>query len=568
MAGETDEQKSEQSAFANLVLGAVSTFLGAVFFSVVVWLLEPLLAILPFWLNAIMGVSIVIALPYLGYVVVRLGGCSVGSEHRAWYERFRFGFLTDNYNGRYASGMGKAIVAIDRFFGDASDVRELDEAKPRPLGLFPKAFGLKVPAPLWTAASYDRSLLLAFLYPPLAMLVFWTIWGGASVGQAELALGLKPEPLDWKRAVWIGPAIAISVSLWLIGEAESWPAKLASLLFFIVAVAAGSAGAGDGANGAAHAVGCTLAVFVTLSHFFHDRLASAGAGAAIVAGFSSAIAVTVAVPLIDESAVIGIGLTTAVATIFLFSVSKIANLANQNKFMGQFLIILSTISLFISMGLTTITPGRNANYLIYFLIVLTFINAPFDWVAVGITRGLIRRGQQSGGIAPIITALIDLLLSLPLMAILAFAILWVTELYNCSAISSGGRAVIDVPAYLAAMNDPAQRSDPKYYWLYAMLFSSQIPAIANFSFSALCLLRGAPFINRKIAQMLPESGTIGTWHRGVVSSLAAGQMAVAVAIGLGLYYALVVGLIAIIDPLFGEGLLSVLSAAQITPLLG
>lgn len=169
---------------------------------------------------------------------------------------------------------------------------------------------------------------------------------------------------------------------------------------------------------------------------------------------------------------------------------------------------------------------------------------------------------------PLIAALLDLFLSLVLMAMLAFAILWATEIFNFNSISGGNDAVINVPEYLAAMNDPAQRGDPKYYWLYAMLFSSQIPAIANFAFSALCLLRGVTLINRKIAQMMPESGDIGSWQRLGVASLASVQLALAVAIGLGLYYAMAAGFIAVLDPLFAGGLVSVLEHAQISPLLG
>jgi len=221
----------------------------------------------------------------------------------------------------------------------------------------------------------------------------------------------------------------------------------------------------------------------------------------------------------------------------------------------------------------TILPLVMASYentgpsitLLYFLGLLSVVNAPFDWVAIGITRGLLRRGLELGALWPLVLALGDFLISLLLMAVLAFATLWATEIYNHSIVSGGGRAVIDVGSYLDAMADPKRRGDPYYYWLYAMLFSSQIPAILNFAVAALCLLRGVPAITRRIAAKLPEDGEIGTWRRLTISGTCAAQFGLALAVGLGCYYALVWGLIRLVDPLFATGLVGLLRMARLYP---
>lgn len=51
--------------------------------------------------------------------------------------------------------------------------------------LFPRAFGLRTPASLWTAPAFDRCLFLALLYP-----VIWAVSGHVGRAEAALHLGL------------------------------------------------------------------------------------------------------------------------------------------------------------------------------------------------------------------------------------------------------------------------------------------------------------------------------------------------------------------------------------------
>jgi hypothetical protein len=62
----------------------------------------------------------------------------------------------------YAQWLTKFLDAVDRFFGDAGMADRT---------LFPRAFGLKTPAPLWTAPAFDRCLLLALIYPIATILI-------------------------------------------------------------------------------------------------------------------------------------------------------------------------------------------------------------------------------------------------------------------------------------------------------------------------------------------------------------------------------------------------------------
>ena len=82
---------------------------------------------------------------------------------RQTYDALRANLAEGNLAARlYAERLTRFLDWIDRFFGDA---RKADRT------LLPHAFGLKTPAPLWTAPSLDRCLLLALFYPILTIFV-------------------------------------------------------------------------------------------------------------------------------------------------------------------------------------------------------------------------------------------------------------------------------------------------------------------------------------------------------------------------------------------------------------
>src|ERR1700736_6015213 len=77
------------------------------------------------------------------------------AERRA-YDALRNSLTGDNLAARlYARWLTVFLDRVDRFFGDAGKSNHT---------LFPHAFGLKTPAPLWTASALDRCLLLALIY--------------------------------------------------------------------------------------------------------------------------------------------------------------------------------------------------------------------------------------------------------------------------------------------------------------------------------------------------------------------------------------------------------------------
>jgi hypothetical protein len=119
-------------------------------------------------------------------IIIKRGG----PHERSAYSELRKTLAQGGLPARvYAERLKVALDAVDRFFGDAGMADRT---------LWPRAFGLRTPAPLWTAAAFDRCLLLALIYPLVTVLVIW----GASghVGPAERALTLPVNSSGWLRA--------------------------------------------------------------------------------------------------------------------------------------------------------------------------------------------------------------------------------------------------------------------------------------------------------------------------------------------------------------------------------
>jgi hypothetical protein len=107
--------------------------------------------------------ALVFSLLYRRY----LGVLSAGARRRGTAERQAYDALRESLTGGnlaarlYARWLQRFLDAIDRFFGDAGMADRT---------LFPHAFGLQKPAPLWTAPAFDRCLLLALIYPIVTIL--------------------------------------------------------------------------------------------------------------------------------------------------------------------------------------------------------------------------------------------------------------------------------------------------------------------------------------------------------------------------------------------------------------
>jgi hypothetical protein len=129
-------------------------------------------------------------------LLLGLGGKPHGSIERRNYDGLRLSLEDGGWPARvYSDRLTRLLDGVDRFFGDIDSAGQPRWAR----SAFPRAFGLKTPAAPWTAAAYDRCLLLALIYPPASIFAMWTISG--HVGATEAALGLHEQAPDAARAV-------------------------------------------------------------------------------------------------------------------------------------------------------------------------------------------------------------------------------------------------------------------------------------------------------------------------------------------------------------------------------
>jgi hypothetical protein len=132
-------------------------------------------------------VSVLAVLVYRRYAIIIK---RAGPQDRRAYTALRQTLTQGGLPARiYSERLRVVLDAVDRFFGDAGMADRT---------LWPRAFWLRTPAPLWTPASFDRCLLLALIYPIAVIFVMWVASG--HVGPAERALGLHTNAPGWARA--------------------------------------------------------------------------------------------------------------------------------------------------------------------------------------------------------------------------------------------------------------------------------------------------------------------------------------------------------------------------------
>jgi hypothetical protein len=204
MAEQTAEgEKAEQSS-DNPILKYLGSAVFAAFVAFLTWFtaesteLKAALTTLAAVLAGSCG--LVTSLRYNRYLgVLGSGGAPARSPERLAYIRLRNSLAEGGQPTLiYAAWLAKFLDGVDRFFGDADKADQT---------LFPRAFGLKNPVPLWTAPAFDRCLLLALIYPIAVIYGVWAISGHA--GPAQAMLQLTPNVPGWGRAILLTMGVGL-----------------------------------------------------------------------------------------------------------------------------------------------------------------------------------------------------------------------------------------------------------------------------------------------------------------------------------------------------------------------
>jgi hypothetical protein len=168
-----------------------------------------------------------------------------------------------------------------------------------------------------------------------------------------------------------------------------------------------------------------------------------------------------------------------------------------------------------------------AGALLVFLGLLTLINAPFDWVAIGLTRYLLRWGLALGGWWPIPFALLDAAAAAASVALLAFVCVEAVQVFGDIAVHFGGgdtARIIHLGQVFRSLDDAP--TAPENLWIWFMLFSTAIPSAANLLIACFAFLRSWPSVGRWMSDQMSEGEPMSEPAKIRVATMLASQWAV------------------------------------------
>jgi hypothetical protein len=495
---------------------------------------------------------------YIG--VLAQGAQPEGSLERQDYDKLRASLAGGNLAARlYAKWLTAFLDAVDHFFGDAEKTVRT---------LFPHAFGLQEPAPMWTAPAFDRCLLLALIYPIATIFLIWAVSG--HVGPAEKALFLSYLPglqrgfvvaaagfqgfvlrrlMQTTHPAWLTLVAAVA---FLVGAALVdflWVAGYTDLALslraaFGVAAAFAFAGAGLVIGSGAPAVGLIIFGFAVGSFGMTIRpLFPLGTGARDILAFVVPFALCMGV-------VFGIG-------VLLIRVITI-----KQRWLGVFLLLFLPAMIVACLGaadvLSPMTLWERFGPFLLFIGLLTLLNAPFDWASLGLTRALLRRGLELGGWWPYLLALVDACLAGVIIALLALTMVLGVQAFDELAVHGGGEPVLPLDTLFDGIaKNPAA---PEYWWAYALLLSSMIPSLINLAIGGKAFTRGIPWLARLLLQWIPEGKAVPEYKRQPAAIGLTVQMFAGAFLGIAAQALLAWGLIFHLMPWIGLDLLDMARA--------
>jgi hypothetical protein len=164
-------------------------------------------------LAAVGGISgLAFSLIYKRYIgVLGAGAEPKGSPEWKSYDALRRSLRGGNIAARlYSDWLTKFLDAVDRFLGDAGMADRT---------LFPRAFGLKTPAPLWTAPAFDRCLLLALIYPIATISIIWGCVRSRRTGGGRLGPEVRFSGLATRARCRVDRAFKCFNRAW---DADEW----------------------------------------------------------------------------------------------------------------------------------------------------------------------------------------------------------------------------------------------------------------------------------------------------------------------------------------------------------
>jgi hypothetical protein len=376
------------------------------------------------------------------------------ATRQMWLEKFSFGLA-------YKYMLNAALDWLSEVIGDDDQWR----AQPIKQSLPSRAFGWNP----WTARSYSLCLLFAIFYPLAALIGFWLVLGGDGALGGWVLLHEAEWPARLMAIIFLA---TFGLAHWLNIADRFWGYKSWWTTFFVVALII-AAVATLIAGGSLDAIG--LAVIL----IFVARAARIGGGIGAV-GFSVGFAI------IAEADSVHTGLLGTSFAIFWISIGFLwGHAARLLGFLGRFEAIswvVLTGSVFFAIrfipGLGDMRNPVDTSVLLFFAL-LPLLNAPLDWLSLGVSRGLLGAIASGlhGGLRAVAWAVADLVLSLVFFVLVSGVTVAGTALANRMAVLGGGEPIVDLGTLLLGIR--LAPGSPEYWWIYAMLLTTVVPTLIH-----------------------------------------------------------------------------------------
>lgn len=215
------------------------------------------------------------------------------------------------------------------------------------------------------------------------------------------------------------------------------------------------------------------------------------------------------------------GIAAAVAAALSYAVAA----SRLGRFLSLFF-VLNLIAAFTSAWLLSSEGSwHEIGIMILLFGLLTLVNAPFDWFAIGLTRALLRRGLAPGGQGPYFYATIDAIVAVPVIALLAFVTVFAVQTFDDIAVLRVGPDARILPLDALFTGLETRPSDPEFWWVWLMLFSTLIPSAVNLCIAAASFIRGSPFLSTWILTRMQTPGPIRDSDRLLLAGALSAQIA-------------------------------------------
>jgi hypothetical protein len=332
-------------------------------------------------------------------------GDSVDEIERKNYSKLRKVLRRGSFVAQlYRSISKKLLRCVDDFFQDG---RLVSYGWPLPI--------LRRKAAIWTGPAFDRCILIAIIYPLSSLMVFWSIDG--EVGQSQFVLRL-PEIHDrWRLFILAVAAVSEIIAIWKIMTTRSWTSALWAVTGGAWAMSLSIAAAGVPRvavvfGSVALASGVTALVGSRVRNW---RALQRTTDSGTVSGLAAILAINAGCLVFSEVGKIDqyvAGALAGATTVFMMVLGTVLTKRWREENNALALCFLWLLALLLTLTVARQIEGLQETWgkagpMLLFLAWLPLINAPFDWLSLGLTRLLMHRGIELKGWWPFLFALID-----------------------------------------------------------------------------------------------------------------------------------------------------------------